>query len=108
MEQALAEAKAAANEPWSERIEGARRGAHDAQVEPVEAEAEAAVAEMTAACHTLAAYARREAAAQQIGALAAHVGRVQPGDVGPSTHAEALAREATTASGRRTGTTPAA
>ena len=109
LEQALAEAKAAVDEPWAERIDGARRAARDARaatqrfigehltelVQPVEADAEIAVAEMTAACQALiAAYTRREAAVQQISALASQVGQIQPGDVGPSSRAETLIREA--------------
>jgi hypothetical protein len=110
LEQALAEAKAEANAPWSERIEGARRRARDAQHEVAgyvaehltelvaarEAEGQAAAERINTACsEILAGHAEWERIAGDISALLSLVGPVRPGDVSFG-RSEALAREAST------------
>jgi hypothetical protein len=99
LEEALAAAKGRAEEPWAQRVEGARLAVTDARsaeqafvgehlaelVEDVEAAGEAAAAEINAAAEELsAAYQRWQAAAQELGALAGQVGRTHPGDVSRS------------------------
>jgi hypothetical protein len=109
LEAALAEAQARANEPWAERVEGARRRARDAQhavqrhaaehmtelVEAREADGEAAAERINTACTELiAGYAEWQSTAQELGGLLRHLGPVGPGDVSRD-RSEALVREAT-------------
>jgi chromosome segregation ATPase len=108
LEQALAEAKAKASEPWAERIEGARQAVRDADrklqefqgehlselVEALEADGKIATAELDAAAEALVqAFGKREEIARQIGAVASQVGRTHPGDV-TFTTAQAVAEAA--------------
>jgi chromosome segregation ATPase len=110
LEEALAKAKKAAEEPWSERLEGARRAARDAQhevqrfvaehlaelVEAREVDGQAAAERInTAAAEMLAGYQEWSQVATEINGLLALVGPVRPGDVS-FTRCEALAREAST------------
>jgi chromosome segregation ATPase len=108
LEQALAEAKSAVDEPWPERIEGARRAARDAQAEvqrfagenlaelvaALEADGQLAADRINAAAtEMLVGQQAWEQAAQQIGALLSLLGAVSPSDVS-RTRCEQLAQEA--------------
>lgn len=104
LEQALADARAKADQPWPERIEGANSATRDADralrdhaaahlgelVAALEVEGEAAaVAVDQAAAALVAAYQRREALAQDLGQLITLVRRSSPGDVSYSRADEA-------------------
>jgi hypothetical protein len=108
-EQALTTARARADEPWAERVAGARARVRDidkelrAHVEanlleviaPHEADAAAAVTDMLSHAEGIVtAYRQREDAARRIGGLLALVTRVSPGDVGPLSRADQLVQEA--------------
>ena len=108
LERALADARARAAEPWTERIAGARQGVRDADievqrfvaenlaelVEVLEAEGRIAADELNAAAEAVVvAFQRREAVAARISSLASMVSRVSPGDV-TFPRAEALERAA--------------
>jgi hypothetical protein len=96
LEAALADAKARADEPWAERVEGAQRHERDAHrhvqehvaenldelVGELERQGAVAASSLNAAARALLdAYSERENVAQQIGALVALIARVEPGDV---------------------------
>jgi hypothetical protein len=116
LEQALAEAKAKAAEPWHERAEGARQAVRDADqelrryqaehldelVEVLQEDGRIAAADLTTHAEgVVTAFARREEIARQISALAGSIGRVFPGDVS-GTNAQRLvdaARELIAAGG---------
>jgi hypothetical protein len=108
LEQALTEAKATAEQPWAERIEGARQAVRDADrelqefqrehltelVEALEADGKIATGKLNAAAEALVqAFGKREEIARQIGAVASQVGRTHPGDV-TFTTAQAVAEAA--------------
>jgi hypothetical protein len=108
LEQQLAEARSAAEKPWPERIEGARRtvrdldderqayvGQHLAELVAVlEEEGRAAADDLDAAAKAVvAAFGERQRVDQAISQLAAMVGRPRPGDVARS-HGDAVVREA--------------
>jgi hypothetical protein len=108
-EEALAEARAKAAEPWGERIAGAQAALRDATarlqqasaqhldelVEGLEQDGEAAASKVNeAAAALVAAHQERERVASEISMLCATAGaRVRPGDVAYS-RAEELARAA--------------
>jgi hypothetical protein len=108
LETALSKAKAEADAPWAERIEGARRAARDAHqpvqvfvaknlhelVQVRQADGAAAADRINAAAtELLAAYGEWNRIATGISGLAALVWTVRPGDVS-TTRCEALAKEA--------------
>jgi chorismate mutase len=108
LEQALAEAKATAEQPWPERVEGARQAVRDADrelqqfqgehlselVEALEADGKIATEKLNDAAEALVqAFGKREEIARQIGAVASQVGRTHPGDV-TFTTAQAVAQAA--------------
>jgi chromosome segregation ATPase len=108
LEQQLAEAKSAAEEPWPERIEGTRRASRDAQakvqrfaaenlpelVAALEADGQIAADRINAAAtEMLVSQQAWEQAAQEIGALLSLLGPVSPSDVS-RTRCEQLAQEA--------------
>jgi hypothetical protein len=108
LEQDFADAKAAAEKPWAERVEGARRAVRDVQAEvqryvgdnltelvaALEADGEVAAGRVSeAAGQLVAAFEERERIAREIGQLAALTGRVLPSDVSRS-RAEEVVRAA--------------
>jgi hypothetical protein len=110
LEQELAAAKQRAEEPWHERVEGARAALRDADeqlrqyqaqhlnelVEALEADGRIVASKIDAACEAVVtAYSERERIAHEISAVASQVGRIHFGDISFS-RAEALAREART------------
>jgi hypothetical protein len=106
-EAVLSERRATADAPWSERAAGGRARVADRQAEvrafaaanlhelvnEVEARGQQAAADVVAAAgQLLAAFARREQAATELGALVTLAGgRVHPADVGPPSQADAAA-----------------
>jgi chromosome segregation ATPase len=96
LEQALADAKAKAAEPWAERIAGAQQRVRDQQhemqlfvganlselVATLEEEGRVVAATINAACEQLLkSFAERERIAGEISQLVSLIARVQPGDV---------------------------
>jgi hypothetical protein len=107
-EDALARARAEAEQPWGERVEGCRaavRDAHqrvqhftaehlDALVQGLEQDGEVAASSLNSAAEALvAAYRERERIAGEIATLVSPVARIHPGDVAFS-RAEQVARAA--------------
>jgi hypothetical protein len=111
LEQALAKAKARANEPWAERRAGAAAAARDRHAEQsafakehldaliatLEADGAVAAAGLDSAAEgVLAAYHAREACSSNIAALLVLANGQAPRDAVTRTRGEALAREAST------------